>query len=154
MTVVDLPPGWRAMLASDVLAPVEGWWREAKMWTLMYRGGLLMGICGAVVFVLWRIVAARRERLRLEALVADRTRQLRQGEELFRSIFEYATEGIFQSSLDGRNLRANLAMAQLCGYADADADAPRTRGHHPPVLRGPGSAARRSTPPWHATGPP
>ncbi len=99
-------------------ASVEAWWREAKMWTLMYRGGLLAGACGVVAFVLWRVVAARRERLRLEALVASRTRQLRQGEELFRSIFEHATEGIFQSSLDGRNLRANPAMARLCGYAD------------------------------------
>ncbi len=90
------------------------------MWTLMYRGGLLAGTCGAVVFVLWRVVAARRERLRLEALVASRTRQLRQSEELFRSIFEHATEGIFQSSLDGRNLRANQATARLCGYADPE----------------------------------
>ena len=88
------------------------------MWTLMYRGGLLAGVVSAVVFVLLQIVAARRERQRLEALVAERTRQLRQGEELFRSIFEHATEGIFQSSLDGRNLRANPAMARLCGYAD------------------------------------
>ena len=90
------------------------------MWTLMYRGGVLAGTCGAVVLVLWRVAAARRERLRLEALVASRTRQLRQSEELFRSIFEHATEGIFQSSLDGRNLRANQATAQLCGYADPD----------------------------------
>ena len=98
--------------------PVEAWWREAKGWTLMYRGGLLAGVSAAVVFVLWRILAARRERERLEALVASRTRQLRQGEELFRSIFEHATEGIFQSSLDGHNLRANPAMARLCGYSD------------------------------------
>ena len=106
------------MCTGEVLAPVQAWWREAKMWTLMYRGGLLAGGCAVVVFVLWRIVAARRERLRLEALVASRTRQLRQGEELFRSIFEHATEGIFQSSLDGRNLRSNPAMARLCGYGD------------------------------------
>ncbi len=84
----------------------------------MYRGALLVGIGAAVVFGLWRIVAARRERERLEALVASRTRQLRQGEDLFRSIFEHATEGIFHSSLDGHNLRANPAMARLCGYDD------------------------------------
>ncbi len=84
----------------------------------MYRGALLVGAGVAVVFVLWRILAARRERTRLEALVTSRTRQLRQGEELFRSIFEHATEGIYQSSLDGHNLRANPAMAQFCGYAE------------------------------------
>lgn len=93
-------------------------WREAEMWTLMYRGGLLAGAFGIAAFVLWRIRASRRERERLEALVASRTRQLRQSEELFRSIFEHATEGIFQSSLDGHNLRANPAMARLCGYAN------------------------------------
>ena len=106
------------MSVSDVLAPVRAWWGEAKMWTLMYRSGVLAGISAAVVFVIWRVVAARRERTRLEALVASRTRQLRQGEELFRSIFEHASEGIFQSSLDGQNLRANPAMARICGYAD------------------------------------
>ena len=107
-----------AFLSADVLEPVRTWWHEAKGWTLMYRGGLLAGVGAVVVFVLWRIVAARRERARLEALVVSRTRQLRQGEELFRSIFEHATEGIFQSSLDGHNLRANHAMARICGYAD------------------------------------
>ena len=105
---------------ADVFAPLETWWHQAKGWTLMYRGALLVGAGMAVVFVLWRIVAARREHARLEALVISRTRQLRQGEELFRSIFEHATEGIFQSSLDGHNLRANLAMARLCGYDDPD----------------------------------
>ena len=90
------------------------------MWTLMYRSGLLAGTCAVAVFVWWRIVAARRERTRLEELVDSRTRQLRQSEELFRSIFEHATEGIFHSSLDGHNLRANPAMAQLCGYADPE----------------------------------
>ena len=104
----------------DTLASAPAWWREAQGWTLMYRGGLLAGACGVVALVLWRVAAARRERLRLEALVASRTRQLRQGEELFRSIFEHATEGIFQSSLDGHNLRANPAMARLCGYADPE----------------------------------
>ena len=100
---------------ADIFAPVEAWWREAKGWTLMYRGGLLVGISVAAAFVLWQILAARRERARLEALVVSRTRQIRQGEELFRSIFEYATEGIYQSSLDGHNLRANPAMARFCG---------------------------------------
>ena len=90
------------------------------MWTLMYRGGLLASVIGLVVFVISLVLAARRERARLEALVASRTRQLRQSEELFRSIFEHATEGIFQSSLDGRNLRANPAMARICGYANPE----------------------------------
>ena len=106
--------------AAHGLIPVENWWSAAKMWTLMYRGGLLVGACAVLAFVLWRIVAARRERARLEELVASRTRQLRQSEELFRSIFEHATTGIFQSSVAGNNLRANPAMARICGYADPE----------------------------------
>ena len=107
-----------SITVADLFAPVRAWWSEAKMWTLMYRGGLLAGVSAAVVLVIWRVAAARRERTRLEALVASRTRQLRQSEELFRSIFEHASEGIFQSSLDGHNLRSNPAMARICGYAD------------------------------------
>ena len=107
-----------AALCAQLLTSVEAWWRSAQMWTLMYRGGVLAGAGALTAFVLGRFAAARRERVRLEALVASRTRQLRQSELLFRSIFEHASEGIFQSSLDGRNLRANPAMARLCGYDD------------------------------------
>ncbi|MCL1470949.1 adenylate/guanylate cyclase domain-containing protein [Argonema antarcticum] len=41
---------------------------------------------------------------------------LRQAEEKYRSIFENATEGIFQTSPDGRYLSANLAQARIYGY--------------------------------------
>ncbi|MBI4552173.1 MAG: PAS domain S-box protein [Candidatus Latescibacteria bacterium] len=41
---------------------------------------------------------------------------LRQAEEKYRSIFENAVEGIFQSTPDGRFLTANPAMARMLGY--------------------------------------
>jgi PAS domain S-box-containing protein len=41
---------------------------------------------------------------------------LRASEEKFRSIFTNALEGIFQTSLDGRFLSANLAMARILGF--------------------------------------
>jgi PAS domain S-box-containing protein len=41
---------------------------------------------------------------------------LRQAEEKYRSIFENAVEGIFQTSLDGRILMANPAAARIFGY--------------------------------------
>jgi len=40
----------------------------------------------------------------------------RQAEEKYRSIFENAIEGIFQSTVDGRFLTANPAMARMLGY--------------------------------------
>ncbi|MEX2115059.1 MAG: ammonium transporter [Pirellulales bacterium] len=42
---------------------------------------------------------------------------LRHAEEKYRSIFENAVEGIFQTSLDGKYLNANPALARIYGYA-------------------------------------
>jgi len=55
----------------------------------------------------------------LTAEIAERRRveeELRQAEEKFRSIFENAVEGIFQSSIDGRFIMVNPAMARILGY--------------------------------------
>jgi len=45
---------------------------------------------------------------------------LRQAEEKYRSIFENAMEGIFQSTPEGRFLSVNPALAQMYGYANPD----------------------------------
>src|SRR5215218_5095966 len=47
---------------------------------------------------------------------AEVRRERRQAEEKYRSIFENAVEGIFQSTVDGRFLTANPAMARIFGY--------------------------------------
>lgn len=57
------------------------------------------------------------ENLRRE--IAERTRAeaaLRQAEEKYRSIFEHAVEGIFQTTPEGRYISANLALARIYGY--------------------------------------
>ncbi|HKS80740.1 MAG TPA: PAS domain S-box protein [Candidatus Acidoferrales bacterium] len=41
----------------------------------------------------------------------------RQAEEKFRSLFENAVEGIFQSTPEGRFLSVNPALARMCGYS-------------------------------------
>jgi PAS domain S-box-containing protein len=41
---------------------------------------------------------------------------LRQAEEMYRNIYENATEGIFQINLEGRFLNANPALARIHGY--------------------------------------
>lgn len=43
-------------------------------------------------------------------------RQLQQAEEKYRAIFDNAIEGIFQSTIDGRFITANPAMARILGY--------------------------------------
>lgn len=56
-----------------------------------------------------QLVGEIRERKRSEEA-------LRQAEEKYRQIFENAVEGIFQTSVDGRYLSANPALAKLYGY--------------------------------------
>jgi PAS domain S-box-containing protein len=46
--------------------------------------------------------------------------QVQKAEENYRSIFENAVEGIFQTTLDGRFLKVNPAMARILGYESAD----------------------------------
>ncbi|HTU35763.1 MAG TPA: PAS domain S-box protein [Candidatus Acidoferrum sp.] len=43
-----------------------------------------------------------------------------QAEEKFRGLFENAVEGIFLTTVDGRYLRVNPALARMCGYASPD----------------------------------
>jgi PAS domain S-box-containing protein len=45
---------------------------------------------------------------------------LRQAEEKYRSIFENAAEGIFQTTFNGRYLSVNPALARMYGYSDAE----------------------------------
>ena len=52
----------------------------------------------------------------VEATVLERTGELRVAEEKFRSIFENAVEGIFQTTPEGRYLSANPALARLYAY--------------------------------------
>lgn len=56
----------------------------------------------------------------LEKLVEERTKELRKSEEKFRSIFENAVEGIFQTTPDGHFLAANPALAAMSGFDTPD----------------------------------
>lgn len=52
--------------------------------------------------------------------IRETVRRLSSSERKYQDIFEHATEGIFQSTFDGRLLSANAALARMLGY-----DAPR-----------------------------
>ena len=60
--------------------------------------------------------ALRRLNETLEQQVAERTAELRRAEEKYRSLFQNAVEGIFQTTPDGRYLIVNPAMARILGY--------------------------------------
>ncbi len=47
-------------------------------------------------------------------------RKLRDSEELFRGVFEYAPFGIIVSSLDGRFIRLNAAFCRILGYSEQE----------------------------------
>jgi PAS domain S-box-containing protein len=57
----------------------------------------------------------------LEERVQDRTSSLQETEARYRRIFEQASEGIFQTSPEGRYLRANPALAKIYGYESPQA---------------------------------
>ncbi|MDR2018882.1 MAG: PAS domain S-box protein [Syntrophobacterales bacterium] len=59
-----------------------------------------------ILYTVWKNITKRK-------LAED---ALKQTEEKYRNIFENATEGIFQTSIDGRVLSANPAFATLFGY--------------------------------------
>ncbi len=52
----------------------------------------------------------------LEQRVAERTAALKSAEEKYRSIFENAVMGIFQTTPEGEHLTANPALARMYGY--------------------------------------
>jgi PAS domain S-box-containing protein len=57
----------------------------------------------------------------LETRVAQRTVSLQQAEEKYRSIFENASDGIYQTTPEGQYSSANLALARLYGYTSPEA---------------------------------
>ena len=60
---------------------------------------------------------------KLAAEIAERiqaSEALRQAEEKYRSIFENASGGIFQTTPDGRYLSANPALARIYGYSSSE----------------------------------
>lgn len=52
----------------------------------------------------------------LEKIVQDRTKELKESQEKYQSMFENAVEGIFQTTPEGRFLSANPALAHMYGY--------------------------------------
>jgi PAS domain S-box-containing protein len=91
---------------------------EPPFWRTWWFRGLAIGLFGLA------LAAAHRLRVqRLTADIAERMRAeaaLRQAEERYRSIFENATEGIFQATPGGRFLAVNPALARMLGYASAE----------------------------------
>jgi PAS domain S-box-containing protein len=59
----------------------------------------------------------------IDSWIADQKhqRQLEQSERKFRGIFDHSAQGIFQTSLEGRLITANPALARMYGYPSPEA---------------------------------
>jgi len=71
---------------------------------------------GAQDYVMKDNLARLNTAIERELREAEVRREKRRAEEKYRSIFENAVEGIFQTTVDGRFLTANPALARMFGY--------------------------------------
>ncbi|MDE2616603.1 MAG: EAL domain-containing protein [Burkholderiales bacterium] len=100
--------------------------RSGQRFTVEYR---ITTQAGQIKWVHERGIAVPDEQgvLVIEGFVEDVTAQRemalaqKEAELRYRNIFEHASEGIFQTSIDGRYLAANPALARLYGYASPTA---------------------------------
>jgi len=81
---------------------------------------IVSGVGGAMLFVFGLAVwHAQQRRRRWRASTLEREQlvtQLREAEKKYRSIFDNAIEGIFQTTPEGRFVTANRALARMYGY--------------------------------------
>src|SRR5205085_60165 len=99
---------------------VRGGLDEAGVWRHRKKDGQIIDV-GITSHEL--LFAGRRAEVVLANDVTERRRveaALRRAEEKYRSIFEHAVEGIFQSTPDGRFISVNPALARILGYESPD----------------------------------
>jgi len=87
-------------------------WQPSQV-NLLAQIGVQFGVGVQQAELLAEMQAEVTERQRAEAA-------LRQAEHQYRTIFENAVEGIFQTTSDGRYLNANPALAEILGYASPE----------------------------------
>jgi diguanylate cyclase (GGDEF)-like protein/PAS domain S-box-containing protein len=106
---------------SRVRAQIDAAVRSGQRFTVDYR---ITTQAGQIKWVHERGIAVPDEQgeLVIEGFIEDVTAQRemvqaqKEAELRYRNIFEHASEGIFQTSIDGRYLAANPALARLYGY--------------------------------------
>ena len=112
----------RARVRSQIESSVA----EGRRFSIEYR---IRTLSGQTKWVVERGIGVLDEQgeLVLEGLIEDISPQhellhaQQQAEQRYRSIFEHASEGIFQTTAEGRYLAANPALARLYGYPDPEA---------------------------------
>ena len=116
MTIRDIRPAWEVPAFLEKLGSTPR--EQTRTVTSRHRtkNGTLIDVEIASHPILF---AGRSARLVLATDVTERMRAqeaMRQSEQKYRDIFEFATLGIYQSLRDGRFLTANAPLAEMLGY--------------------------------------
>lgn len=100
-----------------LLHPEPIWLQENPL-----RGAWATGLVGLLLTVLLTTLISFlvNQRRLLEQEVQSRTKELRQSEKAYRSLFENAPVGIFRTSSQGQVLSANAMLAGILGFASAE----------------------------------
>ena len=107
-----VPLGFLAVICSDILQKVVTKFNSALISAV---SAVLFGTVAAVVAVLAaRIIGNIVEKAEAERKRAEEAN--RRTQEKYRSIFENAVEGIYQSTPEGKFIEVNPAMARIFGY--------------------------------------
>src|SRR5205807_7096006 len=116
MTIREIRPAEDvAHLIAD-LAPSEAGAKKRIEWQHRKKDGTLIDVEIASHEVIW---LGRRAKLVLINDITERKRvevALRRTEEKYRTIFENAVEGVFQTTPEGGYISANPALARMYGY--------------------------------------
>lgn len=97
----------------DVMQPAIDELLETRIHKLLERQYLIK-ICGLLTILLAFYLFVKL--LRKLQYQQESEKALRQAESKYRSIFENATEGIYQTTSDGKFISANPALAHILGY--------------------------------------
>jgi PAS domain S-box-containing protein len=107
-----VPLGFLAVISSDILQRVV---TKSNGALTSAASAVLFGMVAAIIAVFAaRVIGNIIEKAEAERMRAEEA--LRRSEEKYRSIFENAVEGIYQSTPEGKFIEVNPAMARIFGY--------------------------------------
>jgi PAS domain S-box-containing protein len=95
-------------------------WADGSVHWVTSRGSVVRDEAGNPVR-LTGVTMDITERKQMEIALAESENRLREAEEKYRSIFENAVTGIFQTTHDGIFISANPALAKIYGYQSVEA---------------------------------